>query len=178
MKLQLRQHGNPTNEALLSAQPVSMCHFKIAADTLIFTQNRREMGDLFSFTLIWLLYQLPTFFFNVKTTRPYILIAASTWFIRSWMLTWHWQSTEAFFNAFLPIICFHIAMKLHWKYFFFALGKTSHIEFDYDLYIYGGKLIFNASNFLCLIILSKMSKCIIMELPETWKMSHFLAKLF
>lgn len=60
---------------------------------------------------------------------------------------------------------------------FFALGQTSHIEFDYDLYIYGGKLIFNASNFLCLIILSKMSKCIIMELPATWKMSHFLPKL-
>ena len=58
--------------------------------------------------------------------------------------------------------CYEITLKI-----FFALGKTSHIEFDYDLYIYGGKLIFNASNFLCLIILSKMSKCIIMELPET-----------
>lgn len=41
------------------------------------------------------------------------------------------------------------------KIFFFALGQTSHIEFDYDLYIYGGKLIFSASNFLCLVILSK-----------------------
>lgn len=57
--------------------------------------------------------------------------------------------------------CYEITLEI-----FFALGKTSHIEFDYDLYIYGRKLIFNASNFLCLIILSKMSKCIIMELPE------------
>lgn len=65
-------------------------------------------------------------------------------------------------SHYLLLYCYEITRKI-----FFALGKTSHIEFDNDLYIYGRKLIFNASKFLCLIILSKMSKCIIMELPET-----------
>lgn len=53
-----------------SAQQAFLCHFKIAADTLIFKQNRRDMDYLFSFTLILLLYQLPTFFFTLKQQNP------------------------------------------------------------------------------------------------------------
>lgn len=52
------------------AQQAFLCHFKITADTLIFKQNRRDMDYLFSFTLILLLYQLPTFFLTLKQQSP------------------------------------------------------------------------------------------------------------
>lgn len=155
-----------------SAQWASWCHLKIVADTLIFKQNRRDVDYLFSFTLILLLYHLSIFFSNFKTTKPSILPAASARSGRLWLSSWQLQSTSTFFSAVVPIPA-SIPRRNYMENIFCSGQNSSYSIWLWSLYLWA-KLIFNTSNFLCLVILSEMSKYIIMELPDTWEMSQFL----
>lgn len=119
-----------------SAHQTSWCHLKIAADTLIFKQNRRDVDYLFSFTLILLLNQLPFFPLNFKTTKLSILTAAAARSGRLWMLTWQLQSTKAFFNAIVPI-----SASIPWRNYtenIFCSGRNSSYRiWLWSIYLWG-----------------------------------------
>lgn len=154
-----------------SAQWASWCHLKIVADTLIFKQNRRDVDYLFSFTLILLLNHLSIFFQTLKQQNPP--------FYQRLLLEVAGYDCQP--DSYNPPELFSVPLSLSLlpslgeitRKIFFALGKTHHIAFGYDLYIYG-EINLQYSNFLCLVILSEMSKYIIMELPHTWKTFQFL----
>lgn len=154
-----------------SAQWASWCHLKIAADTLIFKQNRRDVDYLFFFTLILLLNHLSFFFQTLKQQNsPFyqrLLLE-----VAGWVPTWQLQSTKAFFSAVVPTPA-SIPRRNYTENIFCSGQNSSYNIWLWSLYLWA-KLIFNTSNFLCLVILSKMSKYIITELPDTWKTSHFL----
>lgn len=118
-----------------SAQWASWCHLKIAADTLIFKQNRRDVDYLFSFTLILLLNHLSFFFQTLKQQNsPFyqrLLLEVAGCECQPDSYNPPKLSSVLLSPSLLPSLG-EITLKI-----FFALGKTHHITFDYDLYIYG-----------------------------------------